>query len=210
MTRFAKRMVLFAPTICITLALVAIASAQTPFEGQAEPQRDIVWLYDSPLTVYEEITDLGNGIFEYYFSFENVDEKRIWHFGVYPVFDILSSPTTWDLHHETWSTIFENDLDTINPSVYDARNLNPDIAAICSTFGGIWPDNPNPIYPAESVQGFTFLASTYDNSPKLYFYETVEDGWASNTGLVAAIGFTQPEPVSLESTSWSGVKALYR
>lgn len=210
MTLSSKRLTMLVPIICITVAFAALASAQTPFKGQGELQRDIVWLYDSPLTVYEEITDLGGGLFEYYFSFENVDDKHIWHFGVYTTFDIFDISNTWDTRENSWSTIYENDLPNINPPVYDARNLNPDLSAICSTFGGIWPDNTDPIVPGEFVQGFTFVASTNDDSPKLYLYETVEDGWASGTGFIAAIGFTQPGPVAVESTTWSGVKALYR
>lgn len=210
MARFIKRMIIIAQFMFIPWTATVPVFAQTPLEDLGGPQRDITWLYDSPLTVYEEVTELADGRFEYYFSFENVDKKHIWHFGVYPTFDINFSPSTWDLHQETWETGYLNDLDIITPPVYDARNLNPDIAAICSTHGGFWPDIPDPIIPGESVQGFTFLAHNLDKSPKLYIYETVEDGWAANVGMVAAIGITQPKPVSLESTSWGIVKALFR
>ena len=210
MKKVAKLFVICVPIVVLALAVNSPAAAKTPFEGQGNQQRDIVWLYESPLTVYEEITDLGGGVFEYKFRFQNVDDKHLWHFGVYTTFDIISSANTWDQYHETWLTAFLNDLPSINPEVYDARNLNPDLSAICATYGGLYPDIANPIDPGESVHGFTFEAHTYDNGPKLYYYETMEDGWAAETGYIAAIGYTQSPSVATELGTWGGIKSLYR
>ena len=93
--------------------------------------------------------------------------------------------------------------------VYDGRNLDPDIVAFAATNAPDWPDTIDPIVPGETVQGFTFTAYTYNNSPKWYFYETVEDGYAGDTGHVAAVGLTTPY-VAVESQTWSDVKAMYR
>jgi len=76
-------------TLILTiLALVSMyggAAGSPPFmhENARAGARDIVWLYDSPLTVYEEVTDLGDGLYQYSYSFENVDDKNLWHFGVF-------------------------------------------------------------------------------------------------------------------------------
>ena len=196
--------------IILTLCINSAASAQSPFQGEGNPQRDITWLYESPLIVTEEITLLSGGNYEYKFSFENIDQKHIWHFGVYTTFSITSSSHTWEQRDGTWDTIFLNSLNEIDPDVYDARNINPDITSICGTHGGAPPDVVAPIVPDEFVNGFTFESNTYDDSSKLYYYETVEDGWASNTGYVAAIGYTQAGTVATESATFGGIKSLYR
>ena len=66
-----------------------------------------------------------------------------------------------------------------------------------------------PILPGETVTGFTIAAYVEDHSPKWYFYETVESGYAGETGFVAAVGLTQGPPVGVESATLSGVKALF-
>lgn len=207
-----KQILVCVPIIVLVLAINSPAAAKTPFEGQGELQRDIAWLYDSPLTVFEEITDLGGGLYEYYYSFENVDDKHIWAFAVCTTFEILSSETTWD-QHITWLNSVKNDLDDFLGTPYDPRNLNPALIAWSATFDDNFFGNPGyiiPIDPGEYVQGFTFVADTYDNSSKLYFYETMEDGYAGNTGYLAAIGYTQPSSVATESGTWGGIKSLYR
>lgn len=77
---------------CLTLAIVLIvvfpitALAGSPSEGQAETTSDFDWLYDSPLTVVEEISLGPDGLYAYSYRFENTDKKNIWHFGVYATF----------------------------------------------------------------------------------------------------------------------------
>ena len=169
--------------------------------------REVVWLYDSPLSVYEEIIDLGEDLYRYSYSFENVDEKRIWFFGVYTTFPVHHPVFPWSTHLYWYATFFNN-LDNI-PDCYDGRNLDPDIVAVTVTSAQTGIDTPYPILPGESVDGFGFTSPTYNNNPKYYFYETVEDGEASQTGCVAAVGQTTPNLAS-ESLAWSKVKATYR
>ena len=182
--------------------------AQTPLESQGSSKLGLTWLYESPLTVYERITDLGNGLFEYYYSFENVDAKNLWHFGVYTSFDIVESTTSWD-NFPTWAL---NENFNGGGLPYYPGEIDPSLINMASTWGPNLLDTDNPIAPGVSVQGFTFVGPINDGSPKLYFYETVEDGWANDIvpGPVAAIGYTQSTPVAVESRSWSEVKALYR
>jgi hypothetical protein len=194
----------------ITLATICGAAAGSPplLDGNVPVgSRDIVWLYDSPLTVYEEIIDLGGDLYGYTYSFENVDEKHLWHFAVYTTFQVEAVTATWDAHPE-WVTAVIDNLDGVFP-VYDARNLDPDIVALNGTYALTYPDITDPIFPGETVQGFAFMADTYDNSAKYYFYETVEDGYAGDTGYVAAVGLTTPY-VAVEAQAWSDVKAMYR
>ena len=196
-------------TVIAVASMCGVAAGSPPFLDGNIPvgSRDIVWLYDSPLTVYEEIIDLGGDLYGYTYSFENVDEKHLWHFAVYTTFEVEAATATWDTHPQ-WGTIHSNDLDLL-PLHYDARNLDPDIVAIASTYSLDYPDITGSIFPGETVQGFTITAYTYDNSPKWYCYETVEDGWAAETGHVAAVGLTTPY-VAVESQTWSDVKAMYR
>ena len=191
-------------------ALAAICFAGPPvlpMDQNGTTQRDIQWLNDSPLTVYEQITDRGDGVYEYRYSFENVDDANLWHFGVYTTFVVDSSPTTWDTH-PLWFTYVHDDLDTVFP-VYDGRNLDSDIVALTVTGGPDWPNTTDPIVPGETVDGFTYVATTYDNNPKYYFYETVEIGYAGETGYVAAVGQTKGWVATMPAT-WSDIKTLYR
>ena len=195
----------------ITLATICGAAAGSPplLDGNVPVgSRDIVWLYDSPLTVYEEIVDLGGDLYGYTYSFENVDEKHLWHFAVYTTFEVEAATATWDTH-PMWATIVVNDLDEVFP-VYDARNLDPDIVAVTGTYAIDLYETTDPILPGETVQGFAFIADTDDNSAKYYFYETTEDGWGGDTGYVVAVGLTTPGGVAIEAQTWYDVKAMYR
>jgi hypothetical protein len=200
----------FGLTVLVVVAFASLSLAQSPYGKGTGQQHDLIWLYDSPLTVTQEIVDLGEGQFQYSFGLENVDDKQIWHFGVYTKFEINGEITAWEVDDGPWFISNTNDLDEIHPEVYDARNLDQDIVAICSLYCGIWPNNPNPVQPSGTVEGFKFVAGTYDISPKLYYYETVEDGYAANTGIIAAGGLSEPATVSVQSTSWGGVKSLFR
>jgi len=93
--------------------------------------RDVMWLYDSSLTVYEEIIDLGGDLYRYSYSFENVDEKHLWFFGVYTTFPVHHPVFPWSTHLNWYATFFNN-LDNI-PDSYDGRNLDPDIVAVTVT-----------------------------------------------------------------------------
>ncbi len=199
--------------VLIIFCWSAMAAGKTPHNpvsgegGSGSDQRSVQWLYDSPLTVHEEVVDLGGGVYEYSFNFENVDDAYLWHFGVYTTFPIIEATATWD-GHPLWSMGIGS-VETMTPE-YDARNLDPNITMCANTWGPDWPQSTDPLVPGELVSGFSFTANTLDVTSKFYFYETASSGWAYETGYLAAIGLTQPGPTSVDETTWSQVKALYR
>lgn|GEM_PF-3128718 len=175
--------------------------------GDLEGTRAVQWLYDSPLCVQETITDLGGGQYQYSYSFFNNDTNHIWHFGVWATFPSASSPTEFVQHLEwnkSWNVIAD-----LYPE-YDATNLDPNIAIMTSTWSLEWQYATDPINPGEFVSGFSFVAPAYDNSPKYYFYETLESGYVVEDGFLAAVGTTSSGPSAVENASWGGIKALYR
>jgi hypothetical protein len=202
---------LLALTVSVwTLTTFALAGANpvtTDIGSTPDHPRDIQWGYWSPLCVLETITDLGGGFYEYSYSFENVDAAHIWHFGVYSVLTDLTPTASWSTH-PLWMT-GASPLDGVHPA-YDARNLDPQLQWVSNTWGPDWPNTTDPINPGETVSGFSYIAPGLDTAPKYYFYETVESGYAGETGVVAAVGQTCTEPVSVESHSWGGIKTLYR
>lgn len=171
-----------------------------------DAMRDVVYLYDSPLIVWEEIVDLGGGQYQYTYRFENVDSANIWHFGVWTMFGPIESISTW-LGHDAW-VYSSGDIIDIYPA-YDGRNLNPDIVFVANTWGPNWPDTDDPIVPGEYVEGFSYVGDYFDDSPKWYFYETIESGYAGDTGFVAAVGLTG-SVVANEARTLGQIRALYR
>jgi len=195
--------------VAIALPLIAVAADErSPSDrGGSEPEitRAVNYLYESPLVVWEEITDIGGGLYLYSYSFQNVDSNHIWFFGVWTEFYGVAFNTTFDGHPE-WSGGAYDVADILE--VYDARNLDPDIVMDANTWGPGWPNTTDPINPGDSVEGFSYTAPVYDDSPKWYFYETIESGYAGDTGYVAAVGLTGVV-VATENTSLSRVKALF-
>lgn len=63
------------------IVMVVICFLQVP-QGLAT----VDWYYWSPLTVAENITDLGGGSYRYNYSFVNVDMSPIWNFGINTTF----------------------------------------------------------------------------------------------------------------------------
>ena len=194
------------------LALAAILSVAAPtvagsaFFGSSDATNDVAWLYESPLTVYEDITYMGSGIYWYTYTFENVDTVGIWMLGIWTTFAVVTMPSTWT-GHPTWE--LEGGQIQFVFDAYDGRNLDPDIVYITGTYDPDFDDATTPILPGETVTGFTIAAYVEDHSQKWYFYETVESGYAGETGFVAAVGLTQGPPVGVESATLSGVKALF-
>ncbi len=159
---------------------------------------DIDWYYDSPLTVVEEITDIGGGNYRYEYSFENVDTSPIWSFGVYTKF--LTTGENTFTGHSTWVGPYSGLITNIYPE-YDARNLDPGI--LYSNYSGyedgMYGDPSDGIDIGESASGFSFVSDVFDLIPKYYMYETIESGYTqtNGTGKVAAVGTTVPEPLTL-------------
>jgi hypothetical protein len=136
--------IILAAGLCLGLTFSAFA-AGNPVIGTGTQQRDLAYLYESPLTVYEEITDIGGGLFQYSYHFENVDNKNIWHFGIYTTFMIVETTSTW-AELSSWGIGVVNDLDSLYPE-YDPRNLNPDLVAVAYTYGPNWPFTTDPEPP---------------------------------------------------------------
>lgn len=161
----------------------------------------IQWMYDSPLTVVENITDIGGGEYLYEYSFTNVDTSPIWGFGIFLTFDVTPQ-NTFDIPPSGtpggyWIGPYFGD---ITPgSAYDGSILDASIYARISTSNEAGALGGNPvvsIMPNQFVSGFSFTSSVLDDSPKYYYYCTIASGNPSSngTGEVAAVGTTVPEP----------------
>ena len=157
----------------------------------------IDWYYDSPLTVYETITDIGGGDYRYEYSFENVDDALIHSFGVYTEF-VTDGENTFT-GHPTWIAPISALVTDFYPE-YDARNLNPDILYMNASGYEWYGINPSyAIAVDEEAYGFSYISSVFDSTPKYYQYETIASGNAhtNGTGKVAAVGTTIPEPTTI-------------
>ena len=166
---------------------------------------EIDWYYDSPLAVYETITDIGGGDYSYEYFFENTDSSTIWKFGIYTTFSTTNEETF--AGYPVWERGWNYAVSDISPE-YDARNLDPEIAYLASTAYEYWfHGEDDGILINDIASGFTFISSIYDSSPKYYMYETIESGQANTngTGKVAAVGTTVPEPATLIFFALSGL-----
>jgi len=163
----------------------------------------ISWDHWSPLTVEETITDIG-GSYRYEYSFVNVDTSPIHNFVIYPTFDVAGENKFTG--HSSWFGLLEPPIDEV-ASVWDARNLNPNIVELVGTYTNPIVDVTTSIQISESASGFSFTTSVYDPSPKYYAYETIASGSATNnhTGNVAAVGTTVPEPMTIVLFALSGL-----
>ena len=161
----------------------------------------IVWDYDSPLTVMENVTDIGGGEYRYEYSFVNEDTQPITSFGTFAAFEIRAESTFAGLLG-TWKQPLSRDVNTVASRV-DGRNLDPAIVCVIYTdscVDGV-PQSVCPgelgIQPGQAVKGFSFTASVYSTSPKYYFYSTPDSGYPGYTNRFAAVGTTIPEPATL-------------
>jgi hypothetical protein len=162
-------------------------------------QAAIQWDHWSPLTVVETIIHIGEGDYRYEYSFTNVDTSPIYGFALYTAFEARDEESF--AGHPTWYSPVFGQIYDVGPA-YDARNLDPDIIGLIShsncqgyPWGTVCPSE-TAIQIGEYAFGFSFAASVYDPSPKYYFYETIDSGWAVYTGEVAAVGLTVPEPAT--------------
>ena len=164
----------------------------SPVSGEETAVRAISYDHWSVLNVVETITDLGDGTWHYSYQFTNTDTSGIWHFGVYLRSTILTGSSTLFSQTPTWYTDDGLPIDDVYP-VYDARNLDPSIVMLKTTWAPDWQYTSNPIPVGAYVSGYSFIADVYDPSPKYYFYEFV-GSYAVETGYVTAVGLTDSEP----------------
>lgn len=61
----------------------------------------------------------------------------------------------------------------------------------------------------EHSSGFSFIAPWLDNNPKYYYYETIESGYAGQTGYLAAVGLPNLGPTAVVDGTWGRIKSLY-
>ena len=187
-------------TLCIVVLIILICLLK-PHPGLADVMGDpriggsggnsVVAMYPSPLTVIEIITDIGGGSYRYEYAFVNTDASPIWHLSVDTTF--VTAGAAQFTGHSLWGAA-TNPIGIVLPQ-FDSRNLNPDIIHTAYTYTWPWVDAVKAIQIGEVVSGFSFTATTYDPSPKLYVYETIASGyaWNNGTGQVAAVGQTVAE-----------------
>lgn len=160
-------------------------------------QAAIDWEYWSPLTVTETITDIGGGDYQYEYSFENVDTSPIWTFAVFGTFSATSDQT---FSGYNWIDPFSIPIEA-TATFYDGRNLDPDITQITISGVDAWVDGDptDSIQISELASGVSYTATSFDSSPKYYFYCTIDSGRVTHngTGKVAAVGTTVPEPMTI-------------
>jgi hypothetical protein len=190
------RKALFTLSLAFLMIIISGVSvyAADPIRGDAADSvgpRNVVYDHWSLLNVKETITDLGGGTWKYSYEFTNTDVDGIWHFGVWSHFG-TSFPTIF-VEKGDWYASGLSIEEVIPP--YDARNLDPDIVWVTSTWGPNWPYSTNPIVVGEHVSGFSFTANVYDPSPKYYFYE-LQGSYAGESGIISAVGLTG-EPGSI-------------
>lgn len=152
---------------------------------------------DNELQITESIFDVGGGIWQYDYQIVSSEPSNVWFLFFY---------TDFNTFNET-SASFPNsgslNIANVYPE-YDARNLDANITFMAqywfTPFAGA-----NGINQGE-VATFSFQSTQFDDSQKLYGYETGASGWAGGNageagsqGLVHALGFTTavPEPNSM-------------
>jgi hypothetical protein len=175
--------------------LITIFAVIASFALPGIVQANVSWYYDSPLNVQEVITDLGGGSYRYEYSFVNigssVDSSPIWAFGVYTRFTAVGDATFTG--HTAWNDPYW--IENSSAMNYAGTNLDPLIIGVIAT--NSWPrwpyEDPSiAIQFGEAASGFSFIDDVYDISPKYYFYETIDSGFAMTNmqGKVAAVGLT--------------------
>ncbi len=161
-------------------------------------QASLSWEYDSLIEVMETITDVGDGVYQYEYSFKNIDSSPIWAFGIYTYAEV--QPQGGFNGHQYWTGptyITASQIQThSDPSV-----LDPGIEGLFYSSYEFGPPHglSDAIQIDESVSGFSYTTSFLDPSPKYYYYITVATGGSEiiGTGMVSAVGTTIPEPCSL-------------
>ena len=200
-------MVIIEIGFCLLQVPQGLAAESNPFTGGAGGNT-VDWYYWSPLTVVENITDLG-GAYRYDYSFVNVDTSPICEFAVNTTF--FAQPENKFTGHLSWASPVWCLVTGVYPE-YDTRNLDSAIVGFIGTYTEPW-ENPDPVTAIqvnEAASGFSFTASVYDTSPKYYFYETIASGYTqtNGTGKVAAVGLTIPEPGTVLLVGLGGLAVL--
>jgi len=162
---------------------------------------DLLWEYDSPLTIVETITDIGGGDYRYEYSFTNVDTSTIWDFHLYTTFNV--QPENTFSGYEKWvepQFVTVSRYRRYNP-LYDPQVLDAEI------IGGVWTGyeywgiagEESGILPNDHAEGFSFTSNIYDLTPKYYSYITIETNGPEPyfQGMFSAVGTTVPEPASI-------------
>ena len=122
----------------------------------------------------------------------NTDSSSIWHFGIY---------TTFTTQGSTGGTPFNGNISWGGPEwfynnemspEYVGTNLDSAIMGATNTYTLAWMNEERAIHVGDTASGYSFVASTYDPSPKYYYYEIIASGCTAlnSRGNVAAVGTT--------------------
>jgi len=192
--------------------LALISALFVFFLVEAPPaEADVSWSYLSPLTVVEEISDLGGGSYRYSFSLVNVDTSPIWHLGIYTSFVTQGGTGGTDFSGHAWGGPDWVSHASAYPE-YVGTNLDATLVGFTNTWTTSFVDSTTAIQVGEATSDYSFVASVYDPSPKYYYYETIASGYArtNSTGMVAAVGQTVPVPgavlLGMLGLSLAGIK----
>ena len=164
--------------------------------------------YDHPsvLNVTENITSLGGGTWKYSYEFTNTENSPIWQFMLWTTFDAGNNTQTTFTQIPSWMAD-GHDVNSIS-SLYDARNLNPNIKWFSHTWANGLQNSPDAIPVGKFVSGFSYTANEYDTNPKYYGYE-VYGSYGLNTGKVTAVGLTSGAAPTTPTISISTDKTVY-
>ncbi|MEW6601008.1 MAG: hypothetical protein AB1499_08560 [Nitrospirota bacterium] len=171
----------------IILSLVCTLLFAITFNSHA----DINYLHESPLDIQQSINDMGNGLWEYNFSFINTDSSPIWHLLLYTTENTTDLTSSFE---HAGSFLIETAY-----SPYDPRHIDPSLTYANTIFYGADLYNFATYGLDVGAAATMSFQSAYQGYNFLYVYETVDSGYAhTNGGYVASMGYTSivPEPIS--------------
>jgi MprA protease rhombosortase-interaction domain-containing protein len=192
-------------TTILTALLVLLATVILQSSVPADMFRDHAATFD----VWENITDLGGGQWQYDYNFTSNEKESIWHFLVYTDWSIVPG----SIVPPDSSLIRGTARVSASTAPYDARNIAPSAKWLTTFYvrgyQSIFGDSPDAVQSGDTVASFSFRANTYDANSKLFAYDAGQN-WATQSGDVSAYGWTGARqsqdpnpPATPELSTWA-------